>query len=328
MNIRQLLKNPTAMLIAGLVVGTIFGLVILGWYVWPVEWVDATPAALSPDAQDEFLRMTIELYSLNGDNLKAQERFVSLGPAGAEAFARIMQNPAPLSSDALASFSANVVATAPAVAEAKGPNLIYLLIAVICLILVIIIILALVFLLRGKAPHTEGAGPTPAMQAAEARKQAGLTDYTAVSDQAPPVAQFMASYKLGDDLFDDSFSIDAASGEFLGECGVSISETIGVGDPKKVTAFEVWLFDKNDIQTVTKVLMSNHAFSDAAINQRLRAKGEPVLADAGEEFELITETLHMVARVVSMEYRNDAMPAESYFDNLLLELAIWQRTTN
>jgi hypothetical protein len=44
-----------------------------------------------------------------------------------------------------------------------------------------------------------------------------------------------------------------------GECGVGISETIGVGDPKKVTAFEVWLFDKNDIQTVTKVLMSAHA---------------------------------------------------------------------
>lgn len=326
MNIRQLLKNPTAMLIAGLVIGTIFGLVILGWYVWPVEWADATPSALSPEGQDEFLRMTIELYSLNGDNVKAQERFVALGPAGAEALARIMQNPAPLSSDALASFSANVVAAVPpSAAEDQGPNLIYLLVAVICLILVIIIILALVFLLRGKAPHTEGAGPTPAMQAAEARKQAGLTDYTAVSDQAPPVAQFMASYKLGDDLFDDSFSIDAASGEFLGECGVSISETIGVGDPKKVTAFEVWLFDKNDIQTVTKVLMSNHAFSDGAVNQRLRAKGEPVLSDPGAEFVLETQTLQMVARVVTMEYGDGAMPAESYFDNLLLELAIWQK---
>jgi hypothetical protein len=135
----------------------------------------------------------------------------------------------------------------------------------------------------------------------------------------------MASYKLGDDLFDDSFSIDAESGEFLGECGVSISETIGVGDTKKVTAFEVWLFDKNDIQTVTSVLMSRHAFTDLAISQRLRAKGEPVLAEPGAEFELITQTLRMVARVSSMGYGNGAMPAESYFDNLLLELAIWQK---
>ena len=38
-------------------------------------------------------------------------------------------------------------------------------------------------------------------------------------EQAPMV-QFMASYKAGDDLFDDSFSVNFPSGEFLGECGV------------------------------------------------------------------------------------------------------------
>jgi hypothetical protein len=326
MNIRQLLKNPTVMLVAGLVIGTIFGLVVLGWYVWPVEWVDATPEQLSVDWQDEFLRMTIELYSLNGDAVKAQERFAGLGAAGDDALSRVMQNPAPLSSEAIAAFSANVVAVTPPPVEAEeGPNLIYLLVAVICLIFVVIIILALVFLLRGKAPQTEGLGPSPAMQAAEARKQATMTDYAAAPDQAPPVAQFMASYKLGDDLFDDSFSIDSPTGEFLGECGVSISETIGVGDPKKVTAFEVWLFDKNDIQTVTSVLMSDHAFTDGAINQRLRAKGEPVLADPEAQFVLETQTLQLIARVVNMDYGVGAGPDRGYFDNLLLELAIWQK---
>ncbi|NLF51019.1 MAG: hypothetical protein GX577_07765, partial [Leptolinea sp.] len=50
--------------------------------------------------------------------------------------------------------------------------------------------------------------------------------------EEPPVVQFMTTYMLGDDLYDDSFSIDAPTGEFLGECGVGISETIGVGDPK------------------------------------------------------------------------------------------------
>jgi hypothetical protein len=33
----------------------------------------------------------------------------------------------------------------------------------------------------------------------------------------------------------------------------------------------------------------------------------------------------MVARVVNMGYGEGAMPSESYFDNLLLELAIWQK---
>jgi hypothetical protein len=44
----------------------------------------------------------------------------------------------------------------------------------------------------------------------------------------------------GDDLYDDSFSVDSPSGDFLGECGVGISETIGVGDPKSL-GLEVWL---------------------------------------------------------------------------------------
>jgi len=65
------------------------------------------------------------------------------------------------------------------------------------------------------------------------------------------MVQFMASYKAGDDLFDDSFSVDSPRVNFW-RVWVGISETIGVGVPKKVTAFEVWLFDKNDIQTVTK----------------------------------------------------------------------------
>ena len=48
-------------------------------------------------------------------------------------------------------------------------------------------------------------------------------------------------------------------GEFLGECGMGISDATGIGDADQVTAFEVWLFDKNDIQTVTKEVMSAHA---------------------------------------------------------------------
>ena len=89
----------------------------------------------------------------------------------------------------------------------------------------------------------------------------------AISSHAPiitndSIAQFMTSYNLGDDLYDDTFSIDATNGEFLGECGAGISDTIGVGDPKKISAFEVWLFDKNDIQTVTKVIMSSAVYND------------------------------------------------------------------
>jgi hypothetical protein len=139
------------------------------------------------------------------------------------------------------------------------------------------------------------------------------------------MTQFMSSYRIGDDLFDESFSIDSPAGEFLGECGVGISETIGVGDPKKVTAVEVWIFDKNDIQTVTKVVMSAHAFNDTGTRQRLEAKGEPVLADPGAQTVLETATLRLVARVVEMSYGEGALPEQSFFEGLVLELAIWQK---
>ena len=152
-----------------------------------------------------------------------------------------------------------------------------------------------------------------------------MPDYSMMGDRSP-LAQFVATYVSGDDLFDDSFSIDSASGEFMGECGVGISETIGVGDPKKVSAFEVWMFDKNDIQTVTKVLMSAHAFNDAATFQRLQAKGEPIQVERGQKITLETATLQMIATVAESEYGQSALPVESFFNRVTLELAIWQKS--
>jgi hypothetical protein len=139
------------------------------------------------------------------------------------------------------------------------------------------------------------------------------------------MTQFMTTYMMGDDLFDDSFSIDSPTGDFLGECGIGISESIGVGEPKQVAAFEVWLFDKNDIQTVTKVLMSEHAYSDNTLRERLEKKGEPFLAEPGAEMILETATLRLVARVVDMAYGSSATPQRSFFERLTLELAIWQK---
>ncbi len=132
----------------------------------------------------------------------------------------------------------------------------------------------------------------------------------------------MTTYNVGDDLFDDSFAIDSPSGEFLGECGVGISETVGVGEPKKATALELWLFDKNDIQTVTRVLMSQYAANDTETYQRMLAKGEPVVVEAGMEVRMETATLALVARVVDMAYGSGPLPPKSYFERITLELTI------
>ena len=100
---------------------------------------------------------------------------------------------------------------------------------------------------------------------------------------------------------------------------------IGVGEPKKVTAFEVWLFDKNDIQTITKVIMSPHAFNDPGFRSKLEAKGELIAVEPHKEILLETQTLQMIATVSDMQYGQGALPDGSYFDRITLELAIWSK---
>lgn len=331
--IREQAKKPLVTGIAGLILGLILGL-IYAWVINPVEWTDAPINMLRVDLQEDYLRSAIDAYMVNQDANLAKTRFEALGENRDYLLAQVSANPGKQSPQAIAAFTLAVQATpqpggavTPAPTQpaptTAGRSILGILLPVLCLVLLIVAgALFYWFYWRGRAG---GQTVTPAMEAQQAARRAEWTDYAGRGEE-PPMVQFMASYKVGDDLFDDSFSIDSPAGEFLGECGVSISETIGVGEPKKVTAFEVWLFDKNDIQTVTKVLMSAHAYLDPTIRQRLASKGDPVLVETGSETLLETQTLRLVARVVDMAYGDGSMPEQSYFDRLILELAVWPKS--
>ena len=298
----------------GVVIGLVIGLLI-GYVFWPVEWTDQPATMLRADLQQDYLALTIQSYTRTQNTALAQKAWSELGSqsqtvldavrAGAATYGLTLQE--------IDAFSAVV---GPAVVSPPpGPSL--LLVAVFCVV-ALALLGALVYLLvfRKRQPSlARGAKTTAAAPQAAAYPEG----------QDPPIAQYLTTYALGNDLYDDSFSIDSPSGEFLGECGVGISDTIGVGDPKKVSAFEVWLFDKNDIQTVTKVIMSAHAFNDPAISQRLASKGEPVQAEPGKRMVLETATLQLEARVVNMNYGQGALPQNSFFDQMTLELAIWPK---
>ncbi len=337
--IRELLKRPYAVGIAGAVLGLLLGLLI-GWKIWPVQWYDAGPANLHPEYQDMWMRMAIIDYNATGNNAAAKLEYDALKGDGPTVLANISKNPGTLQQDMITKFEVAVSAPAqvqptsaqpgvtPTISSTTstktGKSNITTVLLIMCIAtLVIGGIIALYFVLQNRKRAT-GVAPSTPDQVSDVDTSTEWANYTAPTEQAP-MAQFMASYKAGDDLFDDSFSIDSPSGEFLGECGVGISETIGVGLPKKVTAFEVWLFDKNDIQTVTKVLMSAHAFNDPTIRQKLEAKGEPFEANSGGQTILETATLRLVARVVDMSYGQGALPENSFFDSLVLELAVWQK---
>ena len=322
--VRNQLNRPLLVGIVGIVVGVLIGLIVLGWWLWPVKWTNAAPDQLQKDYQTDYLRMAVDSYIKTQDAQTAKARWDYLGTKAASTLTSLKNEPGKLKTEEIAVFE-KAVSAKPATETTTGKKSSFPILIVLVLMCVVTLLIAggiIVFVLF-RGGKTSGIR-TPAMQAEDAKRQATATDYS--TSEAPPIAQFMASYKQGDDLFDDSFSIDSPSGEFLGECGVGISETIGVGDPKKVTAFEVWLFDKNDIQTVTKVLMSAHAFGDEAVKQLLAAKGEPVEAKTGEKVVLETQTLKLEARVVDMTYGEGALPPQSYFDQAILELAIWQKS--
>jgi hypothetical protein len=322
--VRNQLNRPIVIGVGSFIIGVLIGLIVLGWGLWPVKWTDASPAQLQKDYQADYLRMAIDSYIKTQDAQTAKAHWDYLGNKASDALVQVKADPLKLKQEEISAFEKAVSATGATTSETakKSSFPIWIVLVLMCLVTLLIAGGIIVFVLF-RGGKTTGIR-TPAQQAEEAKRQAQATDYS--TSEEPPIAQFMASYKQGDDLFDDSFSIESPSGDFLGECGVGISETIGVGDPKKVTAFEVWLFDKNDIQTVTKVLMSAHAFSDEAVKQRLAAKGEPVEAQTGEKVVLETQTLKLEARVVDMTYGEAALPAESFFDQAILELAIWPKS--
>jgi hypothetical protein len=348
-------QNAVLAVVLALVVGILLGWWGLGWGLWPVDFVNGNVSQLAPNLQQDWVRLTAAEYALNPNIDRAAARINQLGTDGPKVIsdtltaskgeeqlrvAQLMQ---------VLKLSGHLGPSSTPGQTAAKPSLLdqFKLPLLGCSLLIVLLLAAggvwylwsTGALGRPAAPRASAAGGGGAVTVARARASLGgstrgATAATRAAPAAssaasptggPPVAQFMTTYVLGDDLYDDSFSVDAPDGSFLGECGMGISETIGVGDPKKVMAFEVWLFDKNDIRTVTKVLMSDHAFRDEALKSRLAAKGEPVLVQAGDVVSMETASLVVTARVVDMAYGGGALPPNSFFERLTIELAAFTK---
>ncbi len=334
------------------------GLVLLGvliglfWGYQNVKFYDGSPAQLAEGHQDEWIKMTATRLSENPaqNTTWAKDRVREGGITIADVDQLITDNPNDATLVAQLTTLRQVIASDSALQKEAEDNakeyepstLSNILGPLTCIggTLIIGIILAFIFTFYWAVPvgkWSKGAGAAraaatsgvassthAARQAAQRAVADQKTDFVAVGE-TPPVSQYMSTYILGDDLYDDSFSIETASGEFLGECGSGISETIGVGDPKKVTATEVWLFDKNDIRTVTKVLMTEHAFNDQALRTKLAPKGEAVLATAGGVTMLETQTLRVRVRIVDLQYGEGSLPPKSFLERLTVEIAAWPK---
>ncbi len=331
------IKNrPELSVLIAFIVGLIIGQTLFGWYLFPVEWTGAGPGDLEQAEQDVYLQTIADAYSLQPGNTALVTNALASWPNVATAICDLRGRTADpaaqerLNAIAMVQSGGQACGALPATSAdgsqpaappaAEDSNL--------GTILALLLVLALV-----------GAGIVVVLNRRNsmmAEDDNVDTYYDNMPDSAPtmasdegisavPIARFQSDYAYGRDNYDDSFSIENAGGEFLGECGVGIAESIGSDTPKNVTAFEVWLFDKNDIRTITKVVMSDHAFFDEALKAKLAPKGEPVLARENEVIVLETATLIINAEIKEMQYGAGSLPPQSFFESFSIELSAWAK---
>ncbi len=337
-------KNTIYPVVAG-IVGFLIGLVLFGWWLTPVAYFDAGPQDLrEADHQQFYLRSLANAYNADGNAAFVQAAF-SQWPEGPVAICnaalKAETGSATISVDPTAAqrlrnmaliFDPNgcdsILSTAAA-GGAAGAGISWTYTCGLGLLLLVLFGLFFVLWQRRLAGpddeefYTAPARPSAGMAAAQ---PTGQYEDGGGSEHVTPIASYRTSFTHGNDVYDDSFTIENVNGDFLGECGVDIAESIGTMSPKNVTAIEIWLFDKNDIRTITKVAMSDHAFFDDAIKAKLAPKGEPVLARPDEIVVLETASLIINARITELEYGDDPdLPQQSYFDRFAVELSAWAK---
>ena len=324
---KNLIKKTGVAIGLGAVFGLIVGL-LFGWVVWPVKYTDGTPEILRADLQRDYLRMTIDSYNRTADVDLAMARWDNLGTSAPATLISLQADPGYLKPSEIENFRQLVETVKNSPVQSETPELsatsslgkivFYASFAVVG----ILVVVGLVFGLR---LFRKGSGKvTPVMEAAELSRSVERTDYQKHGLEQP-ITQSLTTYVYGYDLYDESFSIDTQAGKYLGEFGVGICEKIGVGEPKKVTALEVWLFEENDIKTATKVLMSEHAYNDAVTRNKLEAKGDLILVRPKQEILLETANLQLLTTVIDLEYGMGSLPQNSYFQRVTLEFAVWPR---
>ncbi len=327
---------PVGLLLLGLILGFVWA-----YGLSPNVYTAAQPVNLGDSWKRDYIKQVAWQYSASSDKANATQELSYLGNAK-DILDKMIQDPQLMADanlaprlQALEPYAVNDQAQlgkiTPGLLNSNlTPFLCIIGLALLVGVPLIINTLVPISVLFSRSTSSE---PSTVVEGQEAKRRevaraivAQKTDFpAAATDRGAPVAQFISTYLLNDDVYDDSFAIETPSGEFLGETGAGISKTLGNDKPKKVTALEFWVFDKNDIRTVTKVLMSQYAFNDPALRAELAGKGDAMLLTPGSTVLLETQTLTVQGRVVNLSYGTGNTPPNSFFDQLTLEIAAWPK---
>lgn len=316
-------KNVTKEVLIVFLLGAIVGLVVLGWWLWPVKWTNTDPADLRQSHQESYLQMIADSYALTGDAELARTRLEALKVPGEKdtALAAILDG---LMKERLEAGEADealrlqrlssvvILPPPPTPAPTAGQPTVttrtqalrVLGIAFFLLLLGAGIVLGLTQIQKRQGMRRRRMPLTP-----EPFARGEVGDITGPVLPESALGQLDTTFNFGDQGYDVTVPIESPAGEFLGECGISALEDTSPGEPDRVAAFEVWLFDKDDVRTETKVLLSERAFADDPLRERLATKGELIQARQGQTVTLETANLRLDARIAEVEYESDANSA-------------------
>lgn len=344
--LRKTLSIPV---LVAFILGLVIGLVVLGWNVWPVKWTDADPYDLRASQKDAYLQLVAESYALTGNANFARERLLALKkPEQTDAdLSALIEAAAQTRSQAGKAEDAirlqrlvtalglppSGTTTQPAVqptsqptaqptpqptsqpATSGGKALLRVLGTAFFLILLAGGVMVLFTQLQKREPRRKRS-TVPEPEAPQADEEEPPVE-TASSEEGS-VTQFTSEFKSGDEAYDVSYGIEDAGGEFLGECGVSALDRT-IGEPGRFAAFDIWLFDKLEARTETRLLLSEGAANDPVLRVRLPDRGEPVQADLDRVITLETENLRLIATITGLEYED---PSNMIFAKLVTKLEV------
>ncbi len=338
-------------IVIAFIVGLLIGWFVLGWLLAPVQWTDAQMQDLRAEDQQMFVTAQAEAFALTQDNRKAIERLQTLGSQEhvAGVAAEVIQQAEAagdiVTADRVRSMAAAVGLSVPASVPppsqpAEEPQQGGSSLATILGLALLAggIALAAWLLLRGRSAATEEeedivAEPLmadeeqPVHRTGRPAPPPAATSYpvpSAATERSGAGQEFTAAFHQGDVAYDQSFDIEGPDGSYWGECGMTMSEAVH-GDPERATALEVWLFDKSDIRTVTKVLMSDYAYGNQALREKLSSRGDAVLLAPDLGFVLDAQTLRLMGKIVDLEYDDSQAPARGTIRRLRVQLRVMRQ---
>jgi len=310
-------KTLTKEVVLAFLLGAFVGLVVLGWWLWPVQWTNADPSDLRSNHKDAYLQTVADSYALTRDTATARARLQSVlapGEGDRELAARInalvaSRLEAGKADEALRlqGLAAAVVQPAPSPTATPQPaGAASRILRIAGVVFFLALLAAGVLLLLNQLQQRE----------AVRRRRMPSADEAAVTQEGeeanrliPPTAaitRLQTAYRLGDEDYDESTSVHSAAGEFIGECGVSGLVEAGFDKGPGLAGFELWLFDKDDVRTETKVLLSEQVYADTELRERVAHKGEPVVPVAGNVLTLQTANLRLEATITALEYADES----------------------